>query len=411
VVAVDVAIFLEEEGFREVECTEEEYYDEFGGFHELPRYESAVCYQKEYEWGTATISKLELGEYLDDVTVYLNVDLPTTVMRIIDGSTDYQELDDAYVELVDASFKQGFSLSSGTTPDDYNVELDCKRDELEIYVKNLTHYVKDYVEYLRRVAEELLGKHKPDELEDVACEKCGATLKRYGYGYHLEEHEVEEAEEELAAVEEAIEEFKLPERPRYPLAYKHFEAKIRELINAKILPLYKDLGGEVNRRIGEERGVKGEYTLNLKQFLYYFRDAVELIVANVPRELRRDFVEKYTDVRGVLSRSAYEKLLNLLAEESTGKIEEALGEGVEYSFGVGVKGKRGNYYVRVYANGGQIAYLKVDARLREKIRRVVGGRLVEPERIEETVEKLYDQVTRLLTEEEAGNLEHGSGKT
>jgi hypothetical protein len=31
VVAVDVAIFLEEEGFREVECTEEEYYDEFGG--------------------------------------------------------------------------------------------------------------------------------------------------------------------------------------------------------------------------------------------------------------------------------------------------------------------------------------------------------------------------------------------
>jgi hypothetical protein len=370
-----------------------------------------VCYQKEYEWGTATISKLELGEYLDDVTVYLNVDLPTTVMRIIDGSTDYQELDDAYVELVDASFKQGFSLSSGTTPDDYNVELDCKRDELEIYVKNLTHYVKDYVEYLGRVAEELLGKHKPDELGAVACEKCGATLKRYGYGYHLEEHEVEEAEEELAAVEEAIEEFKLPERPRYPLAYKHFEAKIRELINAKILPLYKDLGGEVNRKIGEKRGVKGEYTLNLKQFLYYFRDAVELIAANVPRELRRDFVEKYTDVRGVLSQSAYEKLLNLLAEENTGKIEKALGEGVEYSFSVGVKGKRGNYYVRVYANGGQIAYLKVDARLREKIRRVVGDRLVEPGRTEETAEKLYDQVTRLLTEEEAGNLEHGSGKT
>jgi hypothetical protein len=76
-----------------------------------------------------------------------------------------------------------------------------------------------------------------------------------------------------------------------------------------------------------------------------------------------------------------------------------------------VKGKRGNYYVRVYANGGQIAYLKVDARLREKIRRVVGDRLVEPERIEETAEKLYDQVARLLTEEEAGNLEHGSGKT
>ncbi|PSO04611.1 hypothetical protein B9Q13_04135 [Candidatus Marsarchaeota G2 archaeon ECH_B_SAG-G16] len=322
-VAVDIATFLEEEGFREVECNEEEYYDEFGRFHELPRYKSAVCYQKEYEWGTATISKL--GEYLDDITVYLNVNLPTAVMRIIDGSTDYQELDDAYAELVDASFKQGFSLSSGTTPDDYNVELDCKRDEFESYIKNLTQYVKDYVEYLRRVAEELLGKHKPDELEDVACEKCGATLKRYEHGYHLEEHEVEEAEEELAAVEKAIEEFKLPERSRYPLAYKHFEVTIKETIRAKILPLYKHLGGEVNRKIGEERGVKGEYTLNLKQFLYYFSDTVELIAANVPRELRRDFVEKYTDIRGVLSQSAYEKLLNLLAEESTEKIEEAQG--------------------------------------------------------------------------------------
>jgi hypothetical protein len=404
VVAVDIATFLEEEGFREVECNEEEYYDEFGRFHELPRYKSAVCYQKEYEWGTATISKL--GEYLDDITVYLNVNLPTAVMRIIDESTDYQELDDAYAELVDASFKQGFSLSSGTTPDDYNVELDCKRDEFESYIKNLTQYVKDYVEYLGRVAEELLGKHKPDELEDVACEKCGATLKRYEHGYHLEEHEVEEAEEELAAVEKAIEEFKLPERSRYPLAYKHFEATIKETIRAKILPLYKHLGGEVNRKIGEKRGVKGEYTLNLKQFLYYFSDTVELIAANVPRELRRDFVEKYTDIRGVLSQSAYEKLLNLLAEESTEKIEEA--QGGEHSFSVGVKRKRGNYYVRVYDNGGRIAYLRVDARLKEKIRRVVGDRLVEPKRIEETAEKLYDQVVRLL---KARNLELGSGKT
>jgi len=75
---------------------------------------------------------------------------------------------------------------------------------------------------------------------------------------------------------------------------------------------------------------------------------------------------------------------------------------------VGVKRKRGNYYVRVYANGGRIAYLRVDARLREKIRRVVGDRLVEPERIEETVEKLYNQVVRFL---KARNLELGSGKT
>ena len=37
--------------------------------------------------------------------------------------------------------------------------------------------------------------------------------------------------------------------------------------------------------------------------------------------------------------------------------------------------------------------------------------MVEPERIEETAEKLYDQVVRLLKEEEAGNLELGSGKT
>jgi len=52
----------------------------------------------------------------------------------------------------------------------------------------------------------------------------------------------------------------------------------------------------------------------------------------------------------------------------------------------------------------------VDARLKEKIRRVVGDHLVEPERIEETAEKLYDQVMRLLTEEKSGNLELGSGK-
>ena len=56
---------------------------------------------------------------------------------------------------------------------------------------------------------------------------------------------------------------------------------------------------------------------------------------------------------------------------------------------MGVKRKRGNYYVRVYDNGGRIAYLRVDARLREKIRRVVGDRLVEPERIEETSASIF----------------------
>jgi len=113
---VDVATFLEEEGFREVECTEEEYYDEFGGFHELPRYESAVCYQKEYEWGTATISKLELDEYLDDVTVYLNVDLPTTVMRIIDGSLDYPNSIAAYEDLVGRILQAGLLPFFGCNP-------------------------------------------------------------------------------------------------------------------------------------------------------------------------------------------------------------------------------------------------------------------------------------------------------
>ncbi|PLC68079.1 hypothetical protein B7L70_05130 [Vulcanisaeta sp. EB80] len=98
-----IASLLMEKGFEEINCIIREYYDDYGRFHEIPFYESTICYQKEYEWGTAIISALDLDlDEVDEVTVYLNINdfPPTIVERIIDDP----ELDDAYDELIDATY-------------------------------------------------------------------------------------------------------------------------------------------------------------------------------------------------------------------------------------------------------------------------------------------------------------------
>ncbi|KUO79492.1 hypothetical protein B7L70_05135 [Vulcanisaeta sp. EB80] len=92
-------------------------------------------------------------------------------------------------------------------------------------------------------------------------------------------------------------EYVIPDRTQYPLAFKYFEDDIKNLIKVKILPMYKGLAREINKKI-EEKGISTlNLSLNLRQFLHYFSDIPELIIKSVPREIRREFVLEYTNIK------------------------------------------------------------------------------------------------------------------
>ncbi len=390
-----IASLLMEKGFEEINCTVREYYDDYGRFHEIPFYESAICYQKEYEWGTATISALDLDlDEVSEVTVYLNINdfPPTIVERIIDDP----ELNDAYDELIDATYdykKANLSFYSDIVPVDYNLELLCKKDELISCVENVSSWINDYIEYLKRVAEGLLRKYKPDELNNVECPKCHITIRKYEYEYHLTQHEIEEAKEQFHVIRRMIsDEYVIPDRAQYPLAFKYFEDDIKNLIKVKILPMYKGLAREINKKI-EEKGISTlNLSLNLRQFLHYFSDIPELIIKNVPREIRREFVLEYTNISRILSSSALEKFINIIENE------ERIPEISNLHFSTKLERKNGMYYVHIYVNGNHIAYLKVDGKIKNKIRNIVAQYLIDPVGIEKITENLYNEIRQKLAE-------------
>jgi len=384
---IDMASLLMKNGFKETECTEEEYYDKYGRYHEMPYYKSAKCYQKEYEWGTATVRSSHLD--LDEVIVYLDVKNfpPIIVERIIDGSTDYKELDDAYADLVDASYhyeKADLSFYPDSVPVDHNLELSCKRDELISCIENISSWINDYIKYLEEKAEELLRKYKPDELNDVKCPKCGIIMKKYELEYHLEQHEFEEAKEQFYKIKKMVEDaYKIPDKSEYQLAFKYFEKDIKDLLKIKILPLYKGLADEINKRISEEVEKRGVLHLNLKQFLYHFMDILELIIKNVPKEIRKEFILEYTSIPTVLSSSALDKFINLIESDTT--IQEIRNP----HFTIKLKKKRGMCYVHIYVNEEPIAYLKVDDKIKDKIRNKIAEHLIDPTEIERITEELF----------------------
>ena len=390
----EMASLLMKNGFKETECTEE-YYDGYGRYHVMPYYKSAKCYQKEYEWGTATVRSSHLD--LDEVIVYLDVkDFPPIIVeRMIDGSMDYNELDDAYADLIDASYhyeKADLSFNPDSVPVDHNLELFCKRDELISCIENISSWINDYIKYLEEKAEELLRKHKPDELNDVKCPKCGIIMKKYELEYHLEQHEFEEAKEQFYKIKKMVEDaYKIPDKSEYQLAFKYFEKDIKDLLKIKILPLYKGLADEINKRIreeyGEEKRIRGSH-LNLKQFLYHFMDIPELIIKNVPKEIRKEFILEYTSIRTVLSSSALDKFINLIESDMT--IQEIRNP----HFTIKLEKKRGMCYAHIYVNENHIAYLKVDGKIKDKIRNKIAEHLIDPIEIERITEELYNKMIK-----------------
>ncbi|MFP3207757.1 MAG: hypothetical protein RXQ73_03660 [Caldivirga sp.] len=150
-------------GFRRIQCTEEEYYDEFGRELDIPYYVEAECYAKEYEWGTATVSArdLDVAEYFGDlVPVYLNVVgfPPLIVNRITEDNDGY----DAVIEATINYGKASVIYDSGSIPVDYNLEIECKKEELVKCIDNVSSWINDYIEYLTRVAEDYLRRSKPE---------------------------------------------------------------------------------------------------------------------------------------------------------------------------------------------------------------------------------------------------------
>jgi hypothetical protein len=390
----DLIDALLENGFERISCTEPCYYDEFGRELWTPYYAPATCYQKRYWWGIATVAKTDIdpaGNDDDPISVYLQVyDYPPTIVRrIFDGSADYRELDDAFNELIDSSLnydKADIYLDDDSIPVDHDIELTCKREDLIGCIENISSWIGDFMEYLKGKAEELLRKYKPDELEDYRCPRCGVLVKNYEREYHLADHEMDDAREQLRGVERIVsEELRIPSSSEYPLAFKHFERKIEEMLESKILPLFRGVADEINRRI-EEKGLRhiGVHKL------YYLEDIVDLL-KNIPREIRRMVVGKYTKMPFILSNTAYEALMGAIDND------EALRELMRRPIlSVKVKRKRGRVYIHLFNNNKQIAYLRVDETLRDKIRMKVAECLEDPEEIEATTEELYRKAIQQL---------------
>jgi hypothetical protein len=390
----DLIDALLENGFERISCTERCYYDEFGRELRTPYYASATCYQKKYWWGIATLTKTDIDlaeDYYDPITVYLQVyDYPPTIVRrILDGSADYKELDDAFNELIDSALnydKADIYLGYGDIPVDHDIELACKREDLIGCVENISSWIGDFMEYLKKKAEELLRKYKPDELEDYRCPRCGVLIKNYEREYHLADHEMDDAREQLREVERIIsEELRIPSSSEYPLAFKHFEREIEEMLESKILPLFRGVADEINRRI-EEKGLRH---LGVHK-LYYLEDIVDLL-KSIPREIRWMVVGKYTIIPSILSNGAYEALMKAIDNDAS--LRELMRRP---SFSIRVKRKRGGLYIHLFNNDKQIAYLRVDERLKDKIRMKVAECLEDPEEIETTTEELYRKAIQQL---------------
>jgi hypothetical protein len=62
------------------------------------------------------------------------------------------------------------------------------------------------------------------------------------------------------------------------------------------------------------------------------------------------------------------------------------------SFSIKQIKRGGAHYIHLYANERKVAYLKVDERVKEKIRRKVAEHLVYQEEVEKVVEKLYREI-------------------
>jgi TfoX/Sxy family transcriptional regulator of competence genes len=62
------------------------------------------------------------------------------------------------------------------------------------------------------------------------------------------------------------------------------------------------------------------------------------------------------------------------------------------SFSIKQVKRGGARYIRLYANERKVAHLKVDERVKEKIRRKVAEHLVYQEEVEKVVEKLYREI-------------------
>ncbi|QIW23807.1 hypothetical protein EWF20_06320 [Sulfolobus sp. S-194] len=363
--------------FEEIVCTKEEYYDTFGRFHEVPYYVPAKCYMKEYEWGTATILEDDLDtDFGNSLAVYLDIVNfpPPIVEHIIEEDEGY----DAIVEATMNYSKASIFFYSATIPVDYNLELECDKDKLVECIDNVSSWINDYIKYLVKVAEDFLRKNKPEELSEVKCEKCGVTLRKYEYPYHLETHKIEEAKRQLKEIEERI--YEGIDEKEYPLAFKYFRSEIDKLITTKLLPVFKDLAEKINQKISE----MGIIHLNSNQ-LYVLNDIQEEIIKNVPKIIRDKFILEMTIIPAVLSNSALDKFINMT-------VNDQIIERKAYNFSVNVKRKRDRFYVHMYLNDDHIAYFRVDAKTKDKIRSKIAEYIIDEKKVEEITQELYNKV-------------------
>jgi len=186
---------LRRRGFKTVECVGEEYYDEFGRFREIPRYVTAECLCVSYDWGRACVeySDLEILEYLRELDVYAYVnEFPETLIdRVAEVASDddIEYLEFRAVSEFGESRGIELMIDRGFIPIDHHLVFSCRFEELVECVENFSKWVHDFLEFINEEGEKILAKYSPQDLELVTCSLCGAVMRRYLLGRHVEEPE------------------------------------------------------------------------------------------------------------------------------------------------------------------------------------------------------------------------------
>lgn len=386
-------------GFKTVECVGEEYYDEFGRFREIPRYVTAECLCVSYDWGRACVeySDLEILEYLRELDVYAYVnEFPGTLIdRVAEVASDddIEYLEFRAVSEFGESRGIELMIDRGFIPIDHHLVFSCRFEELVECVENFSKWVHDFLEFINEEGEKILAKYSPQDLELVTCSFCGAVMRRYLLGRHVEEHEVKEAGEELKLLKKFLEMVDgVPDikdlEESFPKAVERHRSEVLELLKRKWLSSRhsEEIAREVSKYL-----VEGE-VIGLHNFGKLAR-VYRLLLEGVPDYVLEEFISSKTSLPSILSEGAMRELMRRLKTRTP--IREGEGCGEDFSVGLVKKEKRNalKIYVVVKCGNQVLASVRLGpmsiTKLREELTRKIGSEVI--------VNRIISKVEQIMT--------------
>lgn len=387
------------EGFRTVECVREEYYDEFGRFHEIPHYITSECLCNSYEWGRLCVEvpDLEVSDYLSELDVYVHADdFPEILINRVaevagDDDIEYLEFEvvDNFAE--DRGIK--VMLDSGLTPTAHHFILSCRFEELIECVTNVSNWMRDLLELINEEGEKILAKYSPQDLELVTCSVCDAVIRRYLLDQHVREHEVKEANEELELLKAFLKMINgTPDlkdvEESFPKAVEKRRDEVLDLLRSKWLSSRhaEEVAQKVNDRL------KGGGVIGLHNF-GRLAEVYRLLLKEVPDYVLEEFIISKTVLPSILSEESMKELMKRL--KTCTPVQESEGCGDDFNVYLTKREKKNalRIYVNVKCGDKVLASVRLGPttipKLRETLIRKTGS--------EDVVSRILAEVRRVLT--------------